>query len=261
MTSLLKLGNIKARLILAFSMILLGVLTVLIIAHLPIDDSFKKTLLDYSSKRDNGYPFTIQNIMWIFFFLGIGELIYRALIARYIKTEIDSKLLPEDSETLLTTSDTRKLYERLKGMIRPETILPSFLKKLIAHFQSTNSIAQTQELFTTQMDLKYGEMNTDYSIIRYITWLIPTLGFIGTVVGISQALAYAAAHDATSRTFLGELTGKLGVAFDTTLVALLMSAFLVFMLHLIESYEEKALAKLEEYVLDNFITRLYIHQN
>lgn len=257
MFSLLKIGSIMARIILAFSMILLAVLTILIIENIGIDPSYKKTLLDLGSES---YPFTIQNIMWVFFFFGMGELLYRWIVARYTAYEIKKDILPEGDEVLLTTSDTRKLYEKVKKQVSLETVIPIFLKKLIDHFQTTHSIAQTQELFNTQMDIKYSKMNTDYSMIRYITWIIPTLGFIGTVTGISQALAYAAATDPTAKTFLGELTAKLGVAFDTTLVALLMSAFLVFLLHLVESYEEKSLAKLEEYILDNFITRLYIHQ-
>ncbi len=257
MISLLKLGSIRARLILAFSMVLLAVLVILIIDSIPIDTSLKILLLDYKGKE---YPFTIQNIMWIFLFFGLGELLYRWLVAKHISYEINKKILPEDEETLLTLSDTRKLFQDVKSTISSEAQLPKFIKKLIVHFQTTNSIAQTQELFNTQMDIKYSEMNTDYSMIRYITWVIPTLGFIGTVVGISKALNYAAHEDPTSKEFLGGLTSKLGVAFDTTLMALLMSAFLVFLLHIIESYEEKSLAKLEEYILDNFIMRLYIHK-
>jgi len=258
MTALLRLGSIKARLILAFSMILFAVLAILVIMNLPIDESMKKTLLDI---KNPSYPFSIQNIMWVFLFFGIGELLYRWVVARYTTLEIAKGILPEGEEVLLTTADTRKLYEKVKSKATAESILPIFLKKLIVHFQTTESIAQTQELFGSQMDIKYSEMNTDYSMIRYITWVIPTLGFIGTVVGISQALAYAGHNDPTSKTFLGDLTAQLGVAFDTTLVALLMSAFLVFFLHIIESYEEKSLAKLEEYILDNFINKLYIHKN
>ena len=256
MINLLKMGSIVARLIIAILMILLAIMTIYFLSSSSIDESIKIKLLDI---KNNSYPFTIQNIMWIFFYIGIGELLYRLIVSKHIHYEISLKLLPESEESMLTTSDTRNMYPKIKNYTKKESLLPLFIKKLIAHFQSTKSIAQTQELFNSLIDIRYSEMNTDYSMIRYITWIIPTLGFIGTVVGISQALSYAAANDPTSKTFLANLTGKLGVAFDTTLVALLMSAFLVFFLHIIESYEEKTLGKLEEYILDNFITRLYIN--
>jgi hypothetical protein len=52
------------------------------------------------------------------------------------------------------------------------------------------------------------------------------------------------------------LTQRLAVAFYTTLVALVMSAVLVFLTHLVQSHEEKALYAMESYVLDAFINRL-----
>ena len=258
MISILKMGSITARIMIATIMILLAIITIFMIGNIGIDESIKVKLLDIKS---TSYPFTVQNIMWLFFYMGIGELLYRLIVSKYIHYEISLKLLPQNEETMLTTSNTRDMYSNIKKHVKKESFLPLLIKKLIAHFQSTKSIAQTQELFTTLMDIRYSEMNVDYSMIRYITWIIPTLGFIGTVVGISQALAYAAANDPTSKTFLANLTAKLGVAFDTTLVALLMSAFLVFFLHIVESYEEKTLGTLEEYVLDNFITKLYIHKS
>jgi biopolymer transport protein ExbB/TolQ len=100
-------------------------------------------------------------------------------------------------------------------------------------------------------------MDTDYSMIRYLTWVIPTFGSIGTVIGISMALSFAANSDPQAATFLSGLTEKLGVAFYTTLVALVMSAVLVFLMHIVQSYEEGSLFELEEYVLDNFINKLY----
>jgi len=36
-----------------------------------------------------------------------------------------------------------------------------------------------------------------------------------------------------------------------------MSAILVFFMYLVQGYEEEALYKVEAYVLDNFINRLY----
>ena len=108
------------------------------------------------------------------------------------------------------------------------------------------------------MDLKYNQSDSDYSMIRYLTWLIPTLGFIGTVLGISLALSFAAENDPQAATFLSGLTSQLSVAFYTTLVGLVMSAILVFLMYVVMNYEEGSLYRLEEHILDNFINRLYV---
>ena len=57
-------------------------------------------------------------------------------------------------------------------------------------------------------------------MVRYITWAIPSIGFIGTVRGISLALGQA--HEAVQGDILG-VTLSLGVAFNSTFVALIIS--------------------------------------
>ena len=56
---------------------------------------------------------------------------------------------------------------------------------------------------------------------------------------------------------LGQITGRLGVAFYTTLLALIQSALLVFALHIVQQKEEMALNQSGQYCLDNLINRLY----
>jgi biopolymer transport protein ExbB/TolQ len=63
-----------------------------------------------------------------------------------------------------------------------------------------------------------------YDSYWFLAGILPSLGFIGTVVGMSSALLKAdrlfAATD--QQLAIGDMTKELGVAFDTTLVALLM---------------------------------------
>jgi hypothetical protein len=253
MNILLSMGKMRARLILAISMVLLAMIVIVIISTLDSEDA-RVILID---DKASYYPFTIQNVMWIFFFLGIGELIYRYLQAHYMITMVKLHLLPERESEILTRKETMKLYGKVRYRSYFPDDLPGILKKLILHFQATDSIAQTLQLFNSQIDLKYNRIDTDYSLVRYLTWVIPTFGFIGTVIGISLALSFAASSDPQAVTFLAGLTEKLGVAFYTTLVALVMSVVLVFLMHLVQGYEEGSLYRMEEYVLDNFINKLY----
>ena len=97
-----------------------------------------------------------------------------------------------------------------------------------------------------------------YNIIRYITWLIPSLGFIGTVIGIMLALNYAGDRaNVASPDMLYQVTQRLGVAFSTTLLALVMAAILVLIQNLVQGREERALNAAGQYCLDNLINRLY----
>ncbi len=83
-------------------------------------------------------------------------------------------------------------------------------------------------------------------------WLIPSIGFIGTVIGISQALTIAAGGD------MEKITSMLGVAFDTTLVSLVLSAIVTGLYHRLEEETDKLHAHIKEYVITNFVNRLEI---
>jgi len=255
MDGLLKLGAIRARLILAIIMLIIGVIVIMLIANVPLSPEIKKLLINYEEDYN---PLNIQNIMWIFFFIGVGELLYRLVIGFSYNKGLEQSYLPEDETSLLTSNDTRDLYKKINKKIERVDDIPSMIKRLILHFNANKSISQTHDMLNSQIDMKYNNMDTQYSMIRYITWVIPTFGFIGTVIGISLSLAYAGANDPQATTFLQEITSRLGIAFDTTLLALCMSTFLVLMMHIIQSFEEQVMVKLEEYLLDNFINRLYV---
>ena len=93
------------------------------------------------------------------------------------------------------------------------------------------------------------------------------MGFIGTVVGIAVALNGVSDNipdDLTNRaelqSWIGDITLNLGIAFNTTLLALVLSAILVFFLHIIQEREEMVLNACGQYCMDNLITRLYVRE-
>ena len=94
-------------------------------------------------------------------------------------------------------------------------------------------------------------------MLRYIAWLIPSLGFIGTVVGIGGALRWAGAN-AESHELLAHTTQLLGVSFNGTLVALVLAACLAFLTNVAQAREEQALNRAAQYCLDNLINRLFV---
>lgn len=209
------------------------------------------------------YPLTIQNAMWLIFFLGLGELWMRFAAGSYEVRMLQASLLPEDEETMLRAKDLTPLYRRLKSSPDIERrILPRLIRRVILQFQSSRSIDQANVLLNSSLDLLQHEIDLKYNMLRYIMWLIPTLGFVGTVVGIALALADASAmpditDSAAIKAWVATLTSSLGVAFNTTLLALLMAAVLVFLMHIAQGREEAALNNSGQYCLDNLINRLY----
>lgn len=209
----------------------------------------------------NGYPFTVHNLMWMIFFIGFSELLFRLNVVRENRKQLESNLLPEDDHTVLTIKDLGPLYKKLKNYQHLSMFLPKMVLRVITQFQTSKSVEQAQNLLNISIELVQHEMDIKYSMLHYIMWLIPTLGFIGTVLGISDALVYAGSVPPDSKDLLTQVTLQLGVAFHTTLLALIMSGILMFIMHTIQSMEDRVLNQAGQYCLDNLINRLYNEKN
>lgn len=209
------------------------------------------------------YPFTVQNVMWIMFFIGLGELVVRGRRAVLEQRQIGLRLLPEDETTMLRSKDLGPIYARSRPALEAGGyFLQHLIVRAILQFQSSKSVNQANSLVNSSLELHQHELDLKYNMLRYLVWLIPTLGFIGTVIGIAMALDTAGdVPDVTNpgalKPWMKALTSDLGVAFNTTLLALILSAILVFLLHIIQEREEMALNRAGQYCLDNLINRLY----
>ena len=152
-------------------------------------------------------------------------------------------LLPEDDETVLRRDDVGPIYRRVRQSDPDGAYwLQRLLTGIMLQFQSSGSVDQVNAMFNSSMELYLHETELRYNVLRYLVWLIPTLGFVGTVMGIAFALRtagglFAGVDPNANMAEMGpqmmrELTAELGVAFYTTLLALLQSAVLMFAMHL-----------------------------
>jgi biopolymer transport protein ExbB/TolQ len=206
------------------------------------------------------WPFTVQNVLWLAFFVGLGEVSIRWRAGRIEEGQLDRDYLPTDDETVLRPGeDMTPIYRKVRASrYRQQCFLPRLIERCVLNFNLSQSVDQTNALLNSSLELFLHELDLRYNIIRYITWLIPSLGFIGTVVGIMLALNYAGDRaNVESPELLYEVTQRLGVAFSTTLLALVMAAVLVFLQNIVQGREENTLNRAGQYCLDNLINRLY----
>ncbi len=96
-------------------------------------------------------------------------------------------------------------------------------------------------------------LESELSMIRYIAWAIPSIGFIGTVRGIGAALGQA--HRAVEGDIAG-VTESLGVAFNSTFVALMISIVVMFLVHQLQLLQERLVFETQSYVDRNLIRHM-----
>jgi biopolymer transport protein ExbB/TolQ len=201
------------------------------------------------------YPLTIQNLTYMIFASGVADLFVRWRTARHERAFLSMHFLPESDTSILQIDDLGPIRRKMGPLYDGENgFLPYLIDISITQLQSSRSVDQSVSILTSSLDLMMHRLDLRYQSVRYISWLIPTIGFIGTVIGIAVALEYINPKNPD----IGLVTGAMAVAFYTTLVALIASAVIVFLQHAVQKQEESALNEAGQYCLKNLINRVYI---
>ena len=211
------------------------------------------------------YPFTVQNLMWLMFFFGLGELWVRFYRANREQAQLQKNVLPSKDPSVLFERGKPALasiYEWATSDANAHSyILQRLVVRIVQQYQISGSVDQANQLLNASLEMMQHELELKYNMLRYLVWLIPTLGFIGTVIGIALGLAGAADMPDLSaggdiRAWFAGMTVELGIAFNTTLMALGLSAILVFLMHICQGREESTLNRAGQYCLDHLVNRL-----
>ena len=111
-------------------------------------------------------------------------------------------------------------------------------------------------IVSEQARLNLAKAESGQAIIRFLTWSLPSIGFIGTILGIANALSMA--NEASTSDGLEKITNALYLAFDTTLLALALSIVVMWLFNRLQEQEEHFHTHMEEFVLDNLVNRIVL---
>jgi len=156
------------------------------------------------------------------------------------------KILPEDARRYVKPLDALK--PGLRNLLLPRAVFQS-----LTRFETTQSVQDAASATSATCQNEGERLDSELAQIRYIAWAIPSIGFIGTVRGIGNALGLA------HRAVQGDITGvteNLGTAFNSTLIALLLSIVLMFLVHQLQLAQERLVLDTETYVNDRLIRHL-----
>lgn len=159
------------------------------------------------------------------------------------------KILPED------TLEFSRHIQALPGG-QQALLLPRALLSALHRFSSTRNIQDVSTAVHGVCDSENERLESELSMVRYIAWAIPSIGFIGTVRGIGDALGQA--HRAVEGDIAG-VTLSLGVAFNSTFIALVLSIVLMFALHQLQLQQERVVFSTETYCDQRLIQHLRVH--
>jgi biopolymer transport protein ExbB/TolQ len=105
------------------------------------------------------------------------------------------------------------------------TLIGRRLRAALAAVAARRSAERLDDHLRQLAENDADEAHGSFALVRIMAWMIPILGFLGTVIGITIAVANVTPAQLESS--LSEVTGGLAVAFDTTAQALALSIILI----------------------------------
>lgn len=189
-------------------------------------------------------------MLWAMTLMG-----YKAQITLQERKVFSMNLISIAPGTSILPDDTREYARPIQALTAQEgqSLLPRSLLMALHRFRSTRNIQDVSNSVHALCESESDRLDSELSMIRYIAWAIPSIGFLGTVRGIGQALGQA--HQAAQGDIAG-VTQSLGVAFNSTFVALLISIVIMFLLHQLQLAQERLVLDTETYCDNQLIQHL-----
>ena len=196
-----------------------------------------------------------QESCFILMFWALAIMGYKARAILQERKLLEVELVPIAEGMRILPEDTREFARQVQAL--PDEgqrmLIPRVLLNALRRFSTTRNIQDVSASSNTIFESEAERLESELSMIRYISWAIPSIGFIGTVRGIGEALAQA------DQAVLGNISGvtqSLGVAFNSTFIALLISIFLMFLVYQLQLLQERLVFDSQIYVDDKLIRHM-----
>ena len=214
------------------------------------DENYTPERSLYVLIRDFEQEACLVLMLWAFAIMGFkavraaGE--RKLLLQELVQVREGVRILPED------TREYARTLQALPDSVR-EMLLPRVLLSSLERFGSTENVQDVSSVANTLCESEGERLESELSMIRYIAWAIPSVGFIGTVRGIGEALGQA--HRAVDGDIAG-VTQSLGTAFNSTFIALLISIVVMFLVHQLQLLQERQVFDTQTYIDHNLIRHM-----
>ncbi len=191
----------------------------------------------------------------LFFFWALAILFLKG---RKLALQSEALLLsavPQQPDFELTPASARQVLDRIHGLVDHPThfILLNRIERALSNLRNIGQVSDVSNILKTQADYDEEQITSSYSLVNGFVWAIPVLGFIGTVLGLSQAigsfgLTLQAGGDLSGiKQSLQGVTAGLATAFETTLIALVAALVVQLLMTYMQSREGEFLDACNDY--------------
>lgn len=202
-------------------------------------------------------------------FLGVWSLviiIVKALGLSNRRKWLEEDLLPEAIDPYITYDNAHEFIRYLQSRRKSDefNLVSNRLELALEKVAFGNTPSEVLQDLQTQSQVDSDKLESSYTIIRTFIWAIPILGFIGTVLGIGQAISgFASSLESakdmvTIKNTLGHVVKGLAFAFDTTFLGLIVSLGVMFPMNVMLRAEQSLINMIDDYYTQHLGRRFRI---
>ena len=195
---------------------------------------------------------------------GVGYLILKFLKFKHQRNALVLDVLPQNLGREINKDNVHVFITHvyaLPAKLR-DSMMVNRLRKALELFETRQVNGDVSTMMANQSNIDGARIGGSYTLLRVFVWVIPILGFVGTVLGLSDAIGnfqgvMGSAKDVDSlMSSLGKVTGGLSTAFDTTLLALIYAIVLSLPMSSLQKIEEDNLNHIDAYCNEILMPRL-----
>lgn len=209
-----------------------------------------------------GHPINMTTT--VLFFIGLAALLLKLLDVIQQYAAVSEVELPQPPASGQRVDQVGELLDYLANL--PDRAQKSYLGQrlsglleIIERKGNTDGLSDEVKYLA---DMDAAKQQDSYALVRIVIWAAPMLGFLGTVVGITDALGDLGNEFANNKeaatNIAGAMNGLLAglyVAFDTTAQALLLSMVLMFIQFLCDRMETQLLTTVDTIANEEMVGR------
>jgi len=207
-------------------------------------------------------PYVTMLLAW----WSVAILFLKSRKLTFQQRALNYQVVPESHDFVLSAATADQVLQRIYATVDDPKRFLLFNRIVIAlsNLRNLGRVSDVDEILRSQADQEESSVETSYSVVQGFIWAIPVLGFIGTVLGLSEAIgAFASVLGSASDVSeishaLRGVTAGLYTAFDTTLIALVAALAIQLILTFLKKSEEEFLDSCAEYCVRNVVGRLRV---
>ncbi len=207
-----------------------------------------------------------QYVTTLLSFWCIGLLVLKWVNLRNQRRAMMIQALPTDIGEEITPQNLKEFHDHVLNFPKPlrNTYIVNRVRKALEFFYVRRNNPEVASTISSLSEVDAAKASGSYGIVKVFLWAIPIMGFIGTVVGIGQAIGgFGAVFGAGESGDMSQIKepllsvlSSMAVAFDTTLLALVVSILLSFPASSLQGQEDDLVSDVDEYCVDHLLKRL-----